>query len=86
MDTKVMQNKAMREHDFDVPAHICWKATKIMKAMLGDKHENGYNCLPQYTKVFMEKNPGSLCVVNWLEQDPPKILVFNDVLFALGQL
>ena len=72
MDVKEMWDIVMRKYGFQIPNHTCWRARKMMKDAVDDKHEEGYKYLAHYTKEFKAKNLGSVTFITWDYQGPAK--------------
>ena len=64
MDKGTMQKTLMRRFGVAVPDYTCWRARKLMKNVVEGRHDEGYKVLPNYMRVFKEKNPDSLCFIN----------------------
>ena len=55
-----------------------------MKYVVNGRHDEGYKVLPQYIQVFKEKNPDSLCFINWKDEGPGKNPSFKRCQICIG--
>ena len=84
MDANGIQQTIMARYGVLIPKYTCWRARKLMKEVVEGKHDEGYRVLPQYMEVFKEKNPESVCLINWTDQGPTKNPTFKRCTICVG--
>ncbi|KAJ8425365.1 hypothetical protein Cgig2_015079 [Carnegiea gigantea] len=84
MDKGTMQKTLVRRFGVVVPDYTCSRARKLMKNVVEGSHDAGYKVLPNYMRVFKEKNPDSLCFINWKDEGPGRNPSFKRCQICIG--
>ena len=56
-----------------------------MEDVVKGRHDERYKVLPEYIKLFKERNPNYLYFINWKDEDPCKNLSFRRCQIYIGQ-
>ena len=64
MDANGIQQTIITSYGVHILDYTHQRARKLMKEIVKGRHNEGYGVLPQYMKVFKEKNLESVCLIN----------------------
>ncbi|KAJ8420225.1 hypothetical protein Cgig2_021595 [Carnegiea gigantea] len=60
------------------------RAMRKIREIIRGKHVEGYRMLAYYVEQFKVKNPGSTCVINWIDEAPEKKPTFKHLFIGIG--